>query len=100
MGTEEDRCTAEAHRSRVGLAIGLDGWGDPCAARPCQRPQAGTAAGLRQRTIAASRGAERGVDGRSQSWFRTRDGWRCEALTVMDASSRYLLALEATGSTA
>ncbi|MES0027259.1 integrase core domain-containing protein, partial [Mesorhizobium sp. M0077] len=26
--------------------------------------------------------------------------WRCEPLTVMDASSRYLLALEATGSTA
>ena len=34
-----------------------------------------------------------------KGWFRTRDGWRCEPLTVMDASSRYLLALEATGST-
>jgi putative transposase len=35
-----------------------------------------------------------------KGWFRTRDGWRCEPLTVLDASSRYLLALEATGSTA
>jgi len=35
-----------------------------------------------------------------KGWFRTADGWRCEPLTVMDASSRYLLALEATGSTA
>ncbi len=34
-----------------------------------------------------------------KGWFRTRDGWRCEPLTVMDANSRYLLALEATGST-
>jgi putative transposase len=38
--------------------------------------------------------------GDHKGWFRTRDGWRCEPLTVMDASSRYLLALEATGSTA
>src|SRR5262245_11131540 len=37
--------------------------------------------------------------GDHKGWFRTRDGWRCEPLTVMDASSRYLLALEATGST-
>ncbi len=28
------------------------------------------------------------------------DRWRCEPLTVMDAVSRYLLGLEATGSTA
>ncbi|WP_292544712.1 integrase core domain-containing protein [Mesorhizobium sp.] len=35
-----------------------------------------------------------------KGWFRTRDGWRCEPLTVMDALSRYLLGLEATGSTA
>ena len=34
-----------------------------------------------------------------KGWFRTRDGRRCEPLTVMDAKSRYLLALEATGST-
>lgn len=34
-----------------------------------------------------------------KGWFRTRDGQRCEPLTVMDASSRYLLALAATGST-
>ena len=38
--------------------------------------------------------------GDHKGWFRTRDGWRCEPLTVMDASSRYLLALEVTGSTA
>ena len=38
--------------------------------------------------------------GDHKGWFRTRDGWRCEPLTVMDASSRYLLALAATGSTA
>lgn len=37
--------------------------------------------------------------GDHKGWFRTRDGWRCEPLTVMDAKSRYLLALEATGST-
>lgn len=34
-----------------------------------------------------------------KGWFKTRDGRRCEPLTVMDASSRYLLALEATSST-
>ena len=34
-----------------------------------------------------------------KGWFRTRNGRRCEPLTVMDAKSRYLLALEATGST-
>jgi transposase InsO family protein len=34
-----------------------------------------------------------------KGWFRTRDGRRCEPLTVMDTKSRYLLALEATGST-
>ncbi|MER8659495.1 helix-turn-helix domain-containing protein [Mesorhizobium sp. M0847] len=28
--------------------------------------------------------------GDHKGWFRTRDGWRCEPLTVMDASSRYL----------
>ncbi|RWE26427.1 MAG: IS481 family transposase [Mesorhizobium sp.] len=38
--------------------------------------------------------------GDHKGWFRTADGWRCDPLTVMDASSRYLLALEATGSTA
>ncbi len=38
--------------------------------------------------------------GDHKGWFRTIDRWRCEPLTVMDASSRYLLALEATGSTA
>jgi transposase InsO family protein len=37
--------------------------------------------------------------GDHKGWFRTCDGWRCEPLTVMDANSRYLLALEATGST-
>jgi len=37
--------------------------------------------------------------GDHKGWFRTRDGVRCEPLTVMDAASRYLLALEATGST-
>jgi len=35
-----------------------------------------------------------------KGWFRTGDRWRCEPLTVMDAVSRYLLGLEATGSTA
>ncbi|WEX86656.1 helix-turn-helix domain-containing protein [Sinorhizobium garamanticum] len=30
-----------------------------------------------------------------KGWFRTRDGRRCEPLTVMDAASRYVLALEA-----
>lgn len=34
-----------------------------------------------------------------KGWFETRDGRRCEPLTVMDAASRYLLALEATSST-
>lgn len=38
--------------------------------------------------------------GDHKGWFRTGDGRRCEPLTVMDASSRYLLALAATGSTA
>lgn len=33
-----------------------------------------------------------------KGWFRTRDGARCEPLTVMDGASRYLLGLEATGS--
>ncbi|ACP23877.1 integrase catalytic core domain protein [Sinorhizobium fredii NGR234] len=37
--------------------------------------------------------------GDHKGWFTTRDGWRCEPLTVMDVKSRYLLALEATGST-
>lgn len=37
--------------------------------------------------------------GDHKGWFRTRDGQRCEPLTVMDASSRYLLALAATSST-
>ena len=37
--------------------------------------------------------------GDHKGWFRTGDGWRCAPLTVMDARSRYLLALEATGST-
>jgi putative transposase len=35
-----------------------------------------------------------------KGWFRTGDGRRCEPLTVMDAKSRYLLALKAAGSTA
>ena len=35
-----------------------------------------------------------------KGWFRTRDGMRCEPLTVMDAKSRYALGLEAMGSTA
>jgi len=35
-----------------------------------------------------------------KGWFRTRDGARCEPLTVMDTKSRYLLGLEAVGSTA
>lgn len=34
-----------------------------------------------------------------KGWFRTGDGERCEPLTVMDGASRYLLALQATGST-
>lgn len=37
--------------------------------------------------------------GDHKGWFKTGDGLRCEPLTVMDASSRYLLALEATSST-
>ncbi len=37
--------------------------------------------------------------GDHKGWFRTRDGRRCEPLTVMDAASRYLLALEATQTT-
>lgn len=37
--------------------------------------------------------------GDHKGWFKTRDGQRCEPLTVMDAASRYLLALEATSST-
>jgi len=35
-----------------------------------------------------------------KGWFRTGDGARCEPLTVMDAQSRYMLGLEAVGSTA
>lgn len=35
-----------------------------------------------------------------KGWFRTRDGVRCEPLTVMDGASRYLLGLEATTSSA
>ena len=35
-----------------------------------------------------------------KGWFRTGDGRRCEPLTVMDAKSRYMLGLEAVGSTA
>ena len=34
-----------------------------------------------------------------KGWFRTRNGARCEPLTVMDAKSRYMLALVAVGST-
>lgn len=34
-----------------------------------------------------------------KGWFRTGDGQRCEPLSVMDASSRYLLTLQATSST-
>lgn len=34
-----------------------------------------------------------------KGWFRTRNGRRCEPLTVMDTASRYLLGLAATGST-
>jgi len=34
-----------------------------------------------------------------KGWFRTGDGRRCEPLTVMDARSRYLLALQAVSST-
>ncbi|MGO7338459.1 DDE-type integrase/transposase/recombinase, partial [Rhizobium leguminosarum] len=30
-----------------------------------------------------------------KGWFRTRDGRRCEPLTVMDTASRFLLVLEA-----
>lgn len=35
-----------------------------------------------------------------KGWFRTGDARRCEPLTVMDASSRYMLGLAAVGSTA
>ena len=35
-----------------------------------------------------------------KGWFRTRDRQRCEPLTVMDATSRYMLGLEAVTSTA
>lgn len=35
-----------------------------------------------------------------KGWFRTGDGKRCEPLTVMDSKSRYMLGLEALGSTA
>lgn len=35
-----------------------------------------------------------------KGWFRTGDGRRCEPLTVMDVSSRYVLALEALPTTA
>ena len=35
-----------------------------------------------------------------KGWFQTRDHKRCEPLTVMDSKSRYLLGLEALGSTA
>ena len=34
-----------------------------------------------------------------KGWFKTRDGKRCEPLTVLDFASRYLLGLAATGST-
>jgi putative transposase len=34
-----------------------------------------------------------------KGWFRTRNGARCEPLTVMDASSRYMLGLVAVSST-
>jgi len=34
-----------------------------------------------------------------KGWFRTRNGARCEPLTVMDAKSRYMLGLTAVGST-
>lgn len=34
-----------------------------------------------------------------KGWFRTGDGKRCEPLTVMDAKSRYMLAVEAVSST-
>ncbi len=37
--------------------------------------------------------------GDHKGWFRTRDGQRCEPLTVIDAATRFLLALEATQST-
>jgi putative transposase len=37
--------------------------------------------------------------GDHKGWFRTKDGKRCEPLTLMDGSSRYLLALAATSST-
>src|SRR5882757_10699046 len=62
VGTQEDRCTAQARGSRAGLAISLDGGCDPCAAWTCQRSQADTAAGLRQWTVARAARAERGVD--------------------------------------
>jgi transposase InsO family protein len=35
-----------------------------------------------------------------KGWFRTGDRQRCEPLTVIDAKSRYVLGLEAVGSTA
>lgn len=35
-----------------------------------------------------------------KGWFRTRDGVRCEPLTVLDGHSRFALALAATSSTA
>lgn len=34
-----------------------------------------------------------------KGWFRTKDGRRCEPLTIMDHKSRYLLGLAACGST-
>jgi putative transposase len=34
-----------------------------------------------------------------KGWFRTRDGTRCEPLTVMDSKSRYMLGLVALSST-
>jgi transposase InsO family protein len=34
-----------------------------------------------------------------KGWFRTRDGRRCEPLTVMDVASRFSLALQICGST-
>jgi putative transposase len=37
--------------------------------------------------------------GDHKGWFRTGDRQRCEPLSLMDASSRYLLALEPTSST-
>lgn len=37
--------------------------------------------------------------GDHKGWFRTRDGRRCEPLTVMDVASRYSLALQACDTT-